>query len=265
MKDQAEQINTKYPIVLVHGLILKDFAFWHAFRGITKQLKNRGVHVYVADHDGVGSIENNAQMLKNEIESILRIEQTDKVNLIAHSKGGLDSRYMISKLDMADKVASLTTLSTPHYGSKMSRKIIGMPKFFAKIICFFVNLFYRIFGDAHPDLMTVGKQLGDTEMEKFNDEVKNAAGVFYQSYSSDISKKKQFLLFIPYKFSKYCENEDTDGIVSASSAQWGEYKGDMCGANHLQMVGAYYGGRKRKKAVIAFYVDLIKQLEKSGY
>ncbi len=39
----------------------------------------------------------------------------------------------------------------------------------------------------------------------------------------------------------------------------------MDGANHPQMVGAYYGGRKRKKAVIAFYVDLIKQLEQSGY
>ncbi len=49
------------------------------------------------------------------------------------------------------------------------------------------------------------------------------------------------------------------------SAQWGEYKGDMDGANHMQMVGAYYGGRKCKKAVIAFYVNLIKQLGQNGY
>ena len=43
-----------------------------------------------------------------------------KIHIIAHSMGGLDSRYMISKLGMADRVLSLTTISTPHHGSPIA-------------------------------------------------------------------------------------------------------------------------------------------------
>ncbi len=266
MENTKETKIPKYPIVLVHGMMLKDFFFWHAFRGIAKRLRKDGVCVYVAKHDGIGAIENNAEQLKTEIAHILEKENAGKVNIIAHSKGGLDSRYMISKLGMSDKVASLTTLSTPHYGSKMSRKILGMPKFLAKIICFFVNLFYRIFGDKHPDLMTVAKQLRDDSMNEFNTSVSNTDGVYYQSYSSALSSRKVFLMYIPYKFSKHCEGEETDGIVSVSSAMWGDYKGNMdVSADHLQMVGAYYGSRKTKSAVRAFYSELISELADKGF
>jgi triacylglycerol lipase len=40
--------------------------------------------------------------------------------LIAHSMGGLDSRFMLSPANLdhlAAHVASLTTISTPHHGS----------------------------------------------------------------------------------------------------------------------------------------------------
>ena len=42
----------------------------------------------------------------------------EKVHVIAHSMGGLDARYMISRLGMEDRVLSLTTVGTPHRGSK---------------------------------------------------------------------------------------------------------------------------------------------------
>src|SRR5436190_277798 len=45
------------------------------------------------------------------------IDCDGKVIIIAHSMGGLDARYMISRLGMADRVAALVTLSTPHHGS----------------------------------------------------------------------------------------------------------------------------------------------------
>src|SRR5207245_6473457 len=41
----------------------------------------------------------------------------EPVNLIAHSMGGLDARYMITHLGMAEHVRSLTTVSTPHRGT----------------------------------------------------------------------------------------------------------------------------------------------------
>ena len=56
------------------------------------------------------------QMLKEQI----RRWTSEPVNLIAHSMGGLDARYLISRLGMADQVRSLTTISTPHRGSFMA-------------------------------------------------------------------------------------------------------------------------------------------------
>ena len=47
------------------------------------------------------------------------------VHILAHSLGGLDSRYMISKLDMAERVLSLTTLGTPHRGTTFADWGIG--------------------------------------------------------------------------------------------------------------------------------------------
>ena len=124
--------STKYPVILVHGIIAKDFSFYRAFRKIKDKLALNHVHVYIGNHDGIGSIENNAKQLKAQIIEILKTEKVDKINIIAHSKGGLDSRYMISKLDMAKHVASLTTLSTPHppmffscSESKLKNSLVG--------------------------------------------------------------------------------------------------------------------------------------------
>lgn len=257
--------KTKYPIILVHGMMIKDLFFNHAFSAIKKALQKQGYKVFVAKLDGVGIIETNAELLKKQILNILAKEGVNKINIIAHSKGGLDSRYMVSKLNMEDYVASLTTLSTPHYGSKMSSKILEMPKFFACLINFFVNLFYKILGDKKPNLITVGKQLRHTEMAEFNNNVPNSPKVFYQSYSSKISEK-QFCMKMPYKFSKQCENEETDGIVSLSSSKWGEYCGDMGNnANHLQMVGVYYGGKQMKNKILDFYCLLATELSNKGF
>ena len=146
-------IQTKYPVVLVHGMMLKDFKYYRAFRKIAEHLESNGAKCYVTNQDGVGSIENNALQLKEMIEIILDIEKTDKVNIIAHSKGGLDSRLMIHKYDMGKHIASLTTLSTPHHGSKISSNLLKMPKWMAKIVAFWINLFYKVFKDKNPDMV----------------------------------------------------------------------------------------------------------------
>ena len=123
-----EQGNNKYPIILAHGIVLKDFKFFKAFGRIEKRLKAEGYVVYTADTDGFGAIETNAEQLKSYICSVMEKHNADKVNVIAHSKGGLDARYMIEHLDMSDHIASLTTLCTPHKGSPIASAILRMPK-----------------------------------------------------------------------------------------------------------------------------------------
>ena len=139
-------MKTKYPIILVHGIALKEFKFLKSFGEIDRILKIQGYTVYKATTDGFGSVENNAMQLKEQILKILEEENVDKVNIIAHSKGGLDSKYMILNLGMEECVASLTTLCTPHKGSPIATNILKLPKFLTKFIAFWINFWYKLFG-----------------------------------------------------------------------------------------------------------------------
>ena len=131
----------KYPIILVHGLMVRHFKRFRAFGRIERVLADEGHDVHVATHDGFGSIETNAEQLRDYILKLLETTGAEKVNLIAHSKGGLDLKYMIKHFDMADKVASFTTLSTPHKGSAVASHIWRLPMWIKKIIAFFINTF----------------------------------------------------------------------------------------------------------------------------
>ena len=256
--------TTKYPVVLVHGMMAKNIRFWRAFRGIAGFLKAQGITVYVTNQDGVGAVATNAVQLKEEILDILKKENCEKVNLIAHSKGGVDSRYMISHLDMAEHVASLTTLSTPHHGSGLSGRLIKMPRFLARIIALFTNLFYRIWGDRKPDIFQLGLDLTQEAMEQFNRDTPNVPSVYYQSYSSSITGKRA-IVFIPYKVSRFCEQDATDGMVSVSSSQWGNYRGDIGDdMDHFKMAGVY-GTKKQLADVGRFYLHIIEELQAMGF
>lgn len=255
----------KYPVILVHGMMVKDFSFFPAFRGITDFLRSQGVDVYTSDQDGLGAVETNAAQLKEEILRILEQTGCGKINIIAHSKGGLDARYMISKLGMAQYVASLTTLSTPHYGSGLSAHLLKMPSFVTKICAFFCNTFYRILGDRHPDVLKLGQEITAEAMEEFNRSVINAPDVYYQSYSSTTSHKKAFLHFVPYQISRYCEQDDTDGMVAVKSSRWGNYRGNVTeNVDHFQMVGVY-GSKRKLVGVGLFYLQIIRELEAMGF
>ena len=113
-----ENIPLQYPVVLVHGIFAHDRASIIKFWGrIPQFLTGRGIPVFWGNTDAWGSYESNALILKKTIESILAQTRTKKVNIIAHSKGGIDARYLVWKHDFGAKVASLTTMCTPHHGS----------------------------------------------------------------------------------------------------------------------------------------------------
>lgn len=107
----------RYPIALVHGLFgyktLKIGPFRKAyFRGVEKHFKEEGIEVFLPVTTPFASFEKRATQLKEQ----LLATGWEKFHIIAHSAGGLDSRYMVSKLGMGDRVASITTVSTPHRG-----------------------------------------------------------------------------------------------------------------------------------------------------
>src|SRR5258708_6013617 len=140
----------KAPIVLVHGLLGFDklamgaWTLTHYFRGIPELLRAAGNRVLVARLNPIGGTAERAAQLKALLDAESR---TEPVHLIAHSMGGLDSRYMISRLGMAPRVLSLTTIGTPHRGSPF---VDWGVRRFARLVCpvfEFFGLSYQAFKD----------------------------------------------------------------------------------------------------------------------
>ncbi|MBQ0102448.1 MAG: hypothetical protein KBT31_06615 [Firmicutes bacterium] len=261
-------MKTKYPILLVHGAGVRDFLFFRSFGKIDRILRIQNYTVYKSGIDGFGTIENNAAQLKEEIENILKKEGAEKVNIIAHSKGGLDSKYMIDSLGMADRVASLTTLATPHRGSPIASFILKAPKWILKIYAFFIDLAFRTAGDEAPDCFTVCEQLkridsAPPEKTFFSDRV------YCQSFSSAVRKGEKgndFVMSIPLMFSRLIEKDAvTDGLVPKDSAIFGEYRGEIGGSvSHTEIIDFMVADSKKDK-IYSFWSALCEELVNMGF
>jgi len=261
-------MKTRYPILLVHGMALKDTFFMKSWGKIDRILREKGCTVYKSRVDGFGTVENNAAQLKEEVCAILKETGAGKVNLIAHSKGGLDAKYMIKELGMADKTASLTTLCTPHRGTPIASLVMRMPKFAVKTAAFFINTAYRILGDRNPDSFTACKEL--MRVESIESETVNFAdGVMCQSFSATVKKgdkSADFVVAIPLMFSRFIEKGyATDGLVPRDSAIFGNYRGDCLdgSVSHTEIVDFMVLGKKRDK-IFAFYSALCEELARQG-
>lgn len=113
--------RTRYPVVLAHGLLgFTEIGVGNLrheyFKGIARHLRSLGVEVFTPAVPPTGSIEARAHALVTALEGI----GARKVNVIAHSMGGLDMRYALTHYKLAKRVASLTTIGTPHRGTPVA-------------------------------------------------------------------------------------------------------------------------------------------------
>ena len=218
----------KTPIVLAHGMLglaqafIQDLQLADYFKGIPEWLKENGCTVITPQVEGIGSIKTRAASLKRQI-----IEATDEpVHIIAHSQGGLDSRHMISHLEMADHVRSLTTIATPHRGSPVADWAISRTQ---QIGIFKMLQWSSMDTQAFLDLRT-------TECAAFNEKNPDAEGIKYLSVAGE-PKRKHTLRALRMCHDIVFEAEGSnDGLVSSQSARWGE-ETIIWPADHAQQIG----------------------------
>lgn len=119
--------QTQYPIVLAHGLLgFKTlFGALEYFYGIPESLQSSGARVYVTQVTAVASSEVRGEQLLSQVETILAVTGAKKVNLIGHSQGGLDARYVAAV--RPDLVASVTTVGSPHKGADLANYLLSLP------------------------------------------------------------------------------------------------------------------------------------------
>jgi triacylglycerol lipase len=261
--------TTKYPLVMVHGVGFQDLKYFNYWGRIPKELIRNGANVYYGNQEAWGTVDYNAHDIKKRILEIIEETGCGKVNIIAHSKGGLDARYAISMLDMGDCVASLTTMSTPHRGSKAINILLHIPDGIYKAIGRMVDKYYRFTGDKNPDFYTASRQFSTNYSAEFNEKVKDAPQVYYQSYASVMKNMfSDSLLAIPHCIVKSREREN-DGLVCIDSAKWGEFKGVFRnkyrrGISHGDIIDLKREDYKGFD-VIEKYVEIVAELKQKGY
>ena len=267
--------KTKYPILMVHGMGFRDRKYLNYWGRIPKILKENGADIYYGHQDSNGSIETNAYVLKDTVVDILTETGADKVNIIAHSKVGLDARYMISSLGMAEYVASLSTISTPHNGSITMDYILKLPNILIKIGAKIADVWFKILGDKNPDTYKVMNQFTTTEAKKFNENNKDCSNVYYQSFAFVMkSPLSDFIMFLPNIVVSLFEGEN-DGLLTPRATNWTNFRGiyrgnSKRGISHLDEVDLRRHKLSSQRGdgisdITDFYKSVVEELWKMGH
>ncbi|KAF3987459.1 hypothetical protein FT663_03916 [Candidozyma haemuli var. vulneris] len=292
----------KYPMVLCHGLSgfdtltlfevpqvadanadLEEVAenvkksgisvnYWH---GIEEALTKAGASVIIARVPPFGSIDQRAErldaLLKEKCSGHEGKEPGErlKINIVGHSMGGLDARYLISKIQNEKspyEVVSLTTIGTPHHGSECADFVMDLVSKDAAL--------EAICPKAIPQLTT-------HFMKGFNKDVINDSKVSYFSYGASMPPQGVRVFRATYEIIKHEIQKrggthfENDGMVSVESSRWGEYLGTLSDVDHLDLIN---WTNRIKTTVdqlvfdktptfnpIALYLDIAENLSKRGF
>jgi triacylglycerol lipase len=255
--------KTKYPIVLAHGLsgFRQLFGVVDYFNGIPSDLRSGGAQVFVTQVSAVASAEQRGEQLLDQIEFIAASTGAGKVNLIGHSQGGLDARYVMAV--RPDLIASLSTVATPHRGADLADFLadnITPGGFNEAVFEAFGNSLGTIIdllaGTPSPqDALGAVQTLSSDGAAVFNQKFPaglaatrcgapptSAGGIQLYSWAGasvltslfDISDPALGLTSLFY-------GEDNDGLVGRCSSRFGKVLRDDYTMNHLDEVNQLFG------------------------
>lgn len=265
----------KYPVLLVHGMGFRDDQFVGYWGRIPKALQKLGCKVYFGNQDSNGTVERNGEFLAERIREIIAQSGTEKLNVIAHSKGGLDIRYAISTLGMGRYIASVSTVSTPHNGSYTMDKIMRLPRWMIRLIAGCSDLWLRILGDRQPNAYRVFESFTTEHAERFNKENPDDPAVYYQSYAFTFSTPfSDMLEWFPHFVVKCIEGEN-DGLLTPRAVAWGSFRGVYRSSAHRGISHADEIDLRRRpftkrkgdgiSDIVDFYTALVRELGAMGY
>jgi triacylglycerol lipase len=248
----------RHPVVFCHGMLAfttlrmqlpEDL---NCFSPLGDFLRQQGFRVLFPQVPPTSGVAVRAEQLREQI-----IRWTDEpVNIIAHSMGGLDARYMISHLDAAKRVRSLTTVATPHRGTYLVEWFLTNYRNRVPLLRAFevAGISLDGFRDCRPDTC-----------REFNASTPDMPDVKYFSYGGAV-RASQVTPVLRRAWSILTAAEGpNDGMVSEASAHWGEYLGTVYADHFAQTPDMTFVRPGEDFDAPGFYCRVLEDLARRGF
>jgi triacylglycerol esterase/lipase EstA (alpha/beta hydrolase family) len=110
-------------VVLLHGFFMNRTQWlW-----LGRRLAERGLGpLYGTTYFSPQTVAQSARHLERFIEHVRAREDAERVDIVAHSLGGVVARYYVEQLDGAAQVGQLITIGSPHRGTRLARFGLGL-------------------------------------------------------------------------------------------------------------------------------------------
>jgi len=255
---------SRFPIVLVHGMGgFEDLGPLDYYFGIPRLLRNAGYAVFVPETDPVNSTPVRAAQLAAQIDQILTCTCAEKLNLIGHSQGAIDIRYLTTAMGYGNRIASLTSIAGPHRGSPVADAALGLIEgptdaILNALTAAFTGIVYGR-PDEYPDLNAALESCSTPARTAYNEAWPDDPDVPIYSYAGlsgllvrgdgvcdggelptprrgDIPAP-EFAITLAFISQVAGPN---DGLVPVDSARWGHFRGCLR-ADHLDQIGQLLG------------------------
>ena len=243
---------TRFPVMLVHGYFGTDtyFSLLDYYHDVPDRLRAAGFEVRTPTTDAFNWSEIRGEQLAEQLDALLVETGARKVNLIGHSQGGMDARVVISGLGYAERIASLTTVATPHRGTPLAVADI------ASVQDFGPDYLEGTFNPAYPDRPEV----------KYYSWSARTCGLLEFRCQREMNGEIADALLTAFQTSLTLRVGDNDGFVPTASMVWGELLGTLA-ADHLDEVGQIADGSPRNDPFDhrAFYLSELRRLAAAGF
>lgn len=280
-----------YPIVLVHGFAgFQQIGPLAYFFRVADDLRARGETVVTCEVSPFLPPVQRGPMVASAIDQVLRDTGAARVNIIAHSQGGLDARYVISTMHYGDRIASLVTIATPHRGTRVADAFLGLVPGNSALLnatAALLGLAYNSASDR-ADIHATLAAMSETASPAFNTANPDDPRVTYWSWAgrsngrdgadactgSEVPNeyaRRDITNLLLQPTVNYLEQGDpvhhvNDGMVEVASARWGVFMGCVP-ADHFDEVGQIahlipdpLSGFDH----IGFYRDIVGRLHRAG-
>jgi pimeloyl-ACP methyl ester carboxylesterase len=119
VKAQPVAESSSLPAFLIHGYA-SDSSVWNEWEEYLIE-DNIPYELVTYDiDDSCGSSHQHAEELSQKIHDYKLVNEVEKINIVAHSKGGLDARVYLANNPLDNSVANIIMIGTPNKGSPMA-------------------------------------------------------------------------------------------------------------------------------------------------